>query len=118
MAFTVGRANIGLAKELTIQSRVFRKTLTEHDDFMLKAVNQNLGTIYNLFQEDHVRRLLGQNGLSPYLGPPGARAAQEVEAVAQELQMTKAEAIELLKSSLRPHQPPPPQEVNDAPRHD
>ena len=115
--FATGRSNIRLIRENTIQARVFRKTLVEHDRFVIEGLNANLSTLYTMFKEDHVRRLLGENGLGPYLGPAGTRARQEVEAFAKQFDVTDAEAVAFLRTQIIPQGPaqPGPATVNDAP---
>ncbi len=117
--FAIGRCNIRLIRENTIQARVFRKTLVEHDRFIIEGINANLSTLYTMFKEDHVRRLLGENGLAPYIGPPGARANQEVEAFARRFDVTDAEAVAFLRTQIKPLEPPHPgaATVNDGPGH-
>jgi len=95
-------ASAEVVRETTVQSRVFRKTLKEHDEFVFKAVNANLSIIYDLFREDHVRRLVSKNGLAPYVGQPDSRVRQEIQAVMQHLGLNQDQATEYLRSAVQP----------------
>jgi hypothetical protein len=103
-------ASTEILKESTLQARSWRKTLREHDDFLLKAVNANLGTLYTLFREDHVRRALAENGMAPYLGEADSRIRQEIRAVASHLNITPEQAAAYMRTSVRPMEP---EGVND-----
>jgi hypothetical protein len=104
-AASVSRAATEILSESTVQARAFRKTLREHDAFMLNAVNANLSTIYTLFREDHVRRALAENGLAPYLGEPNSRIRQEIRSVAEHLNCTPEEAVAYMRTAVRPIEP-------------
>lgn len=105
VVFLQGRALRGMAagsaevlRETTIHTRAFRKTLKEHDDFVYKVVHANIGVIYDLFGQDHVRRLVGQNGITPFLGAPDSRIRQEIAAVAKNLQISEQDAAEYIRT--------------------